>query len=118
MDHSARARALTQLAVLPQIYRGVAHIRIGIYEGSNWRVGVERFAATKLFFLFLQIAISDIEADGVTENVIECIIRADIFRARADHDPEFSFKISFVLGKCYFDDAEMCQQGTGRLEPN
>ena len=76
MDHSARARALAQLAVLAQLYRGVAHIRIGIHEGSDRRVGVERFAATKLLLLFLQIAIGNIEADGVTKNVIERIVWA------------------------------------------
>ena len=74
MDHSARARALAQLAVLPQLYRGVAHIGIGIHEGSYRCIRVERFAATKLLLLFLQIAIGDIEADGVTENMIERIV--------------------------------------------
>src|SRR5438552_9702084 len=98
MDHSARARALAQLAVLPQLYRRVAHIGISIHEGSDWCVGVERFAASKLLLLFLQIAIGDIETDRVTENVIECIVRADIFRARADHDGKLSFKIGLVLG--------------------
>src|SRR4029434_7081483 len=117
MDHLARARALAQLAVLPQLYRGVAHIGIGIHEGSYRRIRIERFAATKLLLLFLQIAIGDIEADRVTENVIECIVRADIFRASADDDREFSFKISLVLGKRYFDYAVMCQQRTRRLEP-
>ena len=110
MDHSARARALTQLAVLPQLYRCVAHIGIGINEGSDRRIGVERFAATKLFFLFLQIAIGDIEGDGVTENMLECIVCADIFRASAGHDGQFSFKIGLVLGKRYFDHAVICQQ--------
>ena len=118
MDHSASARALAQLAVLPQLYRRVAHISIGINEGSYRRIGVQRFAATKLLLLFLQIAIGDIEADGVTENVIECIVCADVFRARADHDTQFSFKIGLVIGKRYFDHAVMCQQRTGRLEPN
>ena len=109
MDHSARARALAQFAVLPQLYRSVAHIGIGIYEGTYRCIGVERFAATKLLLLFLQIAIGDIEADGVAENVIECIVCADIFRARADHDGQFSFKIGLMLGKRYFDHAVMCQ---------
>src|SRR2546430_16492425 len=102
MDHSARAGALAQLAVLPQLYRRVAHIGIGMHEGSYRRIGVERFAATKLLLLFLQIAIGDIEADRVTENVIECIVRTDIFRARADHDGKLSFKIGLMLGKRYF----------------
>src|SRR6478609_3030621 len=118
MDHSARARALAQLAVLPQLYRGVAHIGIGIYEGSDRRVGVERFAATKLLLLFLQIAIGDIEADRVTENVTERILRADIFRARADHDGQLNFKLGLVLSKRHLDRAVMCQQRTGRLKPN
>ena len=118
MDHSARARALAQLAVLPQLYRGVAHIGIDIDEGSDRRVGVERFAATKLLLLFLQIAIGDIEADRVTENVTERILRADIFRARADHYSQFSFKIGLMLGKRYFDHALMCEQRARRLEPN
>ena len=98
MNHSARARALAQLAVLPQLYRNIAHIRIGIHERSDRRIGVERFAATKLLLLFLQIAIGDIETDCVTENVIECIVCADIFRASANHDSQFSFKIGLVFG--------------------
>ena len=98
MDHSARARALAQLTVLPQLHRGIAHIDIGIYEGSDRRVGVERFAATKLLLLFLQIAIGDIEADRVTENVIECIVRTDIFRARADHDGQLNFESVWCSG--------------------
>src|SRR5882724_7311986 len=118
MDHSARARALAQLAVLPQLYRGVAHIRIGIHERSYWRIRVERFAATKLLLLFLQIAVGDIEADRVTENVIECIVRADIFRARADHDGKLNFKLGLVLMKRHVDRAVMRLQRTGRLEPN
>src|SRR6516225_12247679 len=107
MDHSARARALTQLAVLPQLYRRVAYIDIGIYEGSDRCVRVERFTATKLSLLFLQIAIGDIEADRVTKNVIECIVYRDVFRATADHDSQFSFKIGLVFGKRYFDNAVM-----------
>ncbi len=118
MDHSARARALAQLAVLPQLYRRVAHIGIGMHEGSYWRIRVERFAATKLLLLFLQIAIGDIEADRITENVIECIVRADIFRARVDHDGQLNFKLGLVLRKRHFDRAVMCQKRTGRLEPN
>ena len=102
MDHSARARALAQLAVLPQLYRGVAYIGIGIHEGSDRRIGVERFAATKLLLLFLQIAIGDIEADGVTENVLECIVRADIFRASADHDGQFSSQNRFGARETLF----------------
>ena len=97
-------------AVLPQLYRRVANIGIGIHERSYRCIGVERFAATKLLLLFLQIAIGDIEADGVTENVIERIVCTDIFRARADHDSKFSFKIGLMLGKCYFDHAVLCQQ--------
>src|SRR6516162_9775197 len=118
MDHSARARALAQLAVLPQLYRRVAYIDIGVYEGSDRCVRVERFTATKLFLLFLQIAIGDIEADCVTKNMIERIVRADIFRSRADHHRQFGFKIGLVLGKRYFDYAVMWQQRTRRLEPN
>src|SRR6476660_5143106 len=118
MDHSASATALAQFAVLPQLYRRIAHIGIGIYEGSYRRIGVERFAATKLLLLFLQIAIGDIEADGVTENVIECIVCADILRASADHDSQFSFEIGFMRGKRYFDHAVMCQQRARCLEPN
>src|SRR4029450_10797453 len=110
MDHLARARALAQLAVLPQLYRGVAHIGIGIHEGSYRRIRVERFAATKLFLLLLQIAIGDIEADRVTENVTERIVRADIFRPSTDHDSQFSFKVGLVLGKRYLDHAVMSQQ--------
>src|SRR5437762_1394465 len=115
MDHPARARALAQLAVLPQIYRRVAYISIGINEGSYRRVGVERFTTTKLLLLFLQIAIGDIEADRVTENVIECIVRAHILRASTDHDSQFSFKICLVLGKRDFDHALMWQQRTPAL---
>ena len=79
---------------------------------------VERFTATKLLLLFLQIAIGNIEADRVTENVIECIVWADIFRASANHDSQLSFKMSLVLGERYFDHALMRQQRTGRLETN
>jgi len=118
MDHLARSRALAQLAVLPQLYRYVAHIGIGIHEGSYRCIGVERFAATKLLLLFLQIPIGDIEADCVTENMVECIVDADIFRALADHDHQFGFKIGLVFGKRYFDHAVMWQQRTRRLEPN
>src|SRR5437879_8913680 len=118
MDHSARSRALAQLTVLPQLYRRVAYIGIDIHERSYRCIGVERFAATKLLLLFLQIAICDVEADRVTKNMIECIVRADIFRSSADHDREFSFKISLVLGKRDFDHAVMRQQRTRRLEPN
>src|SRR5881394_4142363 len=96
MDHPARARALAQLAVLPQIYRRVAYISIGINEGSYRRIGVERFTTSKLLLLFLQIAIGDIEADRVTENVIECIVRAHIFRARADQDGQLNFELGLV----------------------
>src|SRR5437773_7565066 len=115
MDHPTRARALAQLAVLPQTYRRVAHISIGINEGSYRRIGVERFTTSKLLLLFLQIAIGDIEADRVTENVIECIVCAHIFRASADHDSQFSFKIRLVLRKRDFDHAVMWQQRTGSL---
>src|SRR4029450_2309510 len=101
MDHSARARALTQLTVLPQLYRGVAHIDIGVHEGSDRCVRVERFTATKLFLLFLQIASGDIEADCVTKNMIERIVCRDTFRASTDHDSEFGFEIGLVLGKRY-----------------
>src|SRR5437667_9879359 len=118
MNHSASARALAQLTVLPQLYRGVAQIGIGIHEESDRSVGVERFAATKLLLLFLQIAIGDIEADRVTENVIECTVRTDIFRARADHDGKLNFKLGLVLRKRHFDRAVMCQERTGPLEPN
>src|SRR6478672_11510466 len=102
MDHSARAGTLAQLAILPQLYRRVAHIGIGVHEGSYRRIGVERFAATKLLLLFLQIAIGNIEADCVTENMIQCIVCADIFRARADHDSQFSFEFGLMLWKRYF----------------
>src|SRR5262249_36372546 len=118
MDHLARARALAQFAVLPQLDRRVTHIRIGTHEGSYRCVRVERFAATKLLLLFLQIAIGDIESDRVTENLLERIVLADIFRASADHDSQFSLKIGLVLGKRYFDHAVMWQQRTGRLEPD
>src|SRR6476620_376360 len=118
MDHSASARALAQLAVLPQVYRRIAHIGVGVYKRSYRCVRVERFAATKLLLLFLQIAIGDIEADGVTENVIECIVCTDILRASADHDSQFSFKIGLMPGKRYFDHAVMCQQRARCLEPN
>src|ERR1700745_303609 len=118
MDHSARAGALGPLAVLPQLYRDIAHIRIGIHEGPDWRIGIERFAATKLLLLFLQIAIGNIEADGVTENAIECIVRVGIFRASAEQDSQFSFEIGLVLRKRYFNHALMCQQRTRRFEPN
>jgi len=118
MDHSACARSLAQLAILPQCYGHIAHIGIGIHEGSYRCIGVERFAATKLLLLFLQIAIGDIEPDGVTENMIECIVRADIFRATTDDYRQFSFKIGLMRGKRYLDHALMCQQRTRRLEPN
>src|SRR5207248_296370 len=106
------------IAVLPQLYRRVTYISIGINEGPYRRIGVERFTTTKLLLLSLQIAIGDIEADRVTENVIECIVCAHIFRASADHDSQFSFKIRLVLGKRDFDHALMWQQRTGSLEPN
>src|SRR5215471_5732865 len=118
MDHSARARVLAQLAVLPQLYRRVAYIDIGIHKRAYRCIRVERFAATKLLLLFLQIAIGDVEADGVTENMIERIAFAEIFGASADHHREFSFKIGLVLGKRYFDYAVMWQQRTRRLEAN
>ena len=118
MDHQASARALAQLAVLPQLYRRVAHIDVCIYEWPYRCVGVERFAAAKLLLLLLQIAIGDVEADGVTENMIHCLARTDIFRAGADYDCQLSFKIGLMPGKCYFDHALMSQQRTWRLEPN
>src|SRR5438477_13172201 len=118
MDHPARARALAQFAVLPQLYRRVTYISIGINEGPYRRIGVERFTTTKLLLLFLQIAIGDIEADRVTENVIECIVRAHILRASIDHDRQFSFKIRLVLGERDFDHALMWQQRSGSLARN
>src|SRR5262249_5404354 len=118
MDHPARARALAQFAVLPQFYRRVTHISIGIHERPNRRVSGERLAATKLLRLVLQITMGDTETNRVTEKVIEGVVRADVLRATADHDCQFSFKIGLVLGKRYFDDAVMRQQRTGRFEPN
>ena len=96
----------------------IAHIGIGIHEGSYRCIGVERFAATKLLLLFLQIAIGDIEADGVPENAIECLRHCDIFGATSNHHSQFSFKIGLVLGERYFDHALMCKKRTGGLEPN
>src|SRR4029079_7558199 len=118
MDHSACARALAQIAVLPQLYRHVAHIDICIHEGSYRRIGVERFAAAKLLLLFLQIAIGNVEANGVPENMVECILRLDILRVKADYDCKFSLKVSLVLWERYFDYAEVCQHRTRRLKPN
>src|SRR4029077_8664987 len=46
------------------------------------------------------------------------IVCADILRASADHDSQFSFKIGLMLGKRYFDHAVMCQQRARRLKPN
>src|ERR1044072_1596744 len=118
MDHSACARALAQIAVLPELYRRVAPIYICIHEGSYRRIGVERFAAAKLLLLFLQIPIGNVEADGVPENMVECILRLDVLRVQADHDCKFSLKVSLVLGERYFDYSAMWKQRTRRLKPN
>src|SRR5438552_18566763 len=99
MDHLARARALPQLTVLPQLNRNIANIRIRVHKWSNRRVGVERFTAAKLLLLFLQIAIGDVETERVTENVTVRVSGADILRASADDDSEFNFEIGLMLGK-------------------
>src|SRR5690349_333531 len=109
MDHAARARALAQLPVLPQLYRRVVYIYIGVNERTNRSVGIEGFATTKLLLLFLQVAIGDVESDCVTKDPTECILRRDVLRARADHDSQFGFKIGLMLGKRHFDDAFMRQ---------
>src|SRR5437773_7077498 len=92
MDHSTRARALAQLTVLPQLYRNIPNIHIRVHEWSNRRIGVERFAAAKLLLLFLQIAIGDVEADSITENVMVRFCGADVLCPRADHYSQLNFK--------------------------
>jgi hypothetical protein len=46
------------------------NIRIRVDEWTDRRVGVERFASSKLLLRFLQIAIADVETYGVPENEI------------------------------------------------
>src|SRR5205814_5772382 len=118
IDHSARARALPQLAILPQLERNIAHIHIGINEWPNRRVRIKRFATAKLLFLFLQIAVGNIEADCVTEHMIERLVYTDVFRWSADHDREFYFEIRSIFGKRNFDRALMRQKRARRLKPD
>ncbi len=103
MDHSACARALAHFAVLPQLYRNIANVGIRVHEWSDRCVGVERFAAAKLLLLFLQITISNIEAYGVTENVVKRIIHADALGAGTNHDRKLNFEIRLMLWKGDFD---------------
>ena len=70
INHLAGPRFLFHFAVLAQRYFEVADLDFAVNEWSHWRVGVERFTARKLLFGLLQVAIADIEPDGVTENVV------------------------------------------------
>ena len=103
---------------MPELDGQIANIDIGIYKRPYRRVGVERFAAAKLLFGFLQIAIADVEADRVTKNEIERAFRRYIFRRCANHDRQFQFEIGLMLGKRDLDRAVMRQKRAGRFEPN
>jgi len=99
INHLAGASALFHFAILPESNFKIGHIDIRVDEWSNRRVGIERFAATKLFLGFLQIAVADVFADGVAENKITCLLDADIFCTCANDDGQFGFKIGLMLGK-------------------
>ena len=71
INHLARARLLFHFAILPKRDRQIADIDLGVNEWPDRRVGVERFAARELFLGFLQVAIADVFANRVTENMIE-----------------------------------------------
>src|SRR5205807_2941855 len=71
VNHLAGARFLAHFAVLPQFQRQIANIDIGINKRPDWRVSIERFAAPKLLFRLLQVAIADIETDRIAENKVE-----------------------------------------------
>ena len=77
----------------------VCDIDVRIYKRSDRRVSVERFAATELFFRFLQITIADVFTDGVTENEIERGLNAHTFCGRADNDGELDFEVGYKVIK-------------------
>ena len=66
----------------------------------------------------LQIAIGNIEADCVTEDVIERLVHADVFRWSAQHHRELCLEIRSMLGERNFDRAIMRQKRARRLKPD
>ena len=79
INHLTGPRTLSHFAILPQLNRQIADLDVGINKRTDRRVGIERFAAAELFFGFLQIAIADIETDGVAKDKIGASLSETFF---------------------------------------
>src|SRR5207237_2213378 len=102
------------LAIQSQINRQIANIDIGINERLDRGVSVEGFAAPKLLFGFLQVAVADIEPNRVTENKIGRAFGGNIFRFAADHDRELGLEVRLMFWKGDLDVALVTEQRARR----
>jgi hypothetical protein len=66
----------------------------------------------------LEIAITDILRNRITENVIGGPLDRDVLRRSANDDSQLGFKIGFVLGESDPNRAIVSEQRTRRLEPD
>ena len=101
---------LPNFAVLPQRDRQVRDFHPGVNKRAHRRVGVERFRASELFFGCLEIAVADIFADRITEDMLECAVRRQVLRARADDHSQFQLEMRLMLRKRDLDRASMRQE--------
>ena len=115
INHLAGAGTLFHIAILPEGDFKIGHFDTRIDEWSDRGVGVERFAAAELFLGFLQIAITDVFADGVAKNKITRLLDDDIFRARANDDDQLGFKIRLMLWKRDLDVLFVASREVGAL---
>src|SRR5207244_4742445 len=118
INHLTGAGALFHFANLPERNFKIGHIDIRIDEWSDRGVGIERFTAAKLFLGFLQVAVADVFADAVAKNKITRLLDTDIFRARANDNGQFGFKIRLMLWKRDLDVLFVRKQRSRRLEPD
>jgi hypothetical protein len=63
-----------------------------------------------LFFGVLQIAIANIEPDGITEDELCCVLRRNVLCCFAQHNGKLNLEISSMLRERDFDRAAMRQK--------
>src|ERR1700693_637635 len=118
VNHLTSARPLAHLAILAQLEREIPNVNIGVHERPDRRVSVERFATRELFFGLLQIPITDIEPNRVSENEVVRLFDRNVLRPASNDNAQLGLKIGLMIGKRDLNLAVVRQQRTGRLEPD
>ena len=94
----------------------VRWVEVGVDPRTEGAEGIEAFGARPLTVSLLQVAGSDVIADGVTENIFLGAFCGDVLRALADDHHQLAFMFHLFRLRRQDDMVSGRDDGRGRLE--